>query len=124
MVGHSPENSEWMSDFSRRFALSARQQMVLRMVIGGMALKQMAAELSVSGTTVRRHAQELCRKCGTRGQKELLALIARTLLREVSGTSEGAHDRQGRLAVAFPGARAAALGDGPLLHISGVRTVG
>ena len=71
-------------EFSTRFRLSARQDCVLRMLVGGVAPKQIAANLRLSPSTVRRHAEELYRKCGARNQRELLALLARTLLAERS----------------------------------------
>lgn len=71
-----------VDEFSRRFRLSARQDCVLRMLVGGTAPKQIAASLRLSPSTVRRHAEELYRKCGARSQRELLALLARTLIAE------------------------------------------
>lgn len=68
-----------LGEFSGRFGLTARQSRVLCMLFRGVSPKQIAAELSISYSTARRHAEELYRKCGTRNQRELLALLARTL---------------------------------------------
>ena len=75
--------SAWVSGFSRRFKLSARQEIVLQVLIDGKSVKQMAFELSISEVTARRHAGELYKKCGTRNQRELLALLARMLIQDV-----------------------------------------
>lgn len=72
-----------MSGFSRSFHLSARQETVLRLLIDGVSMKQIAVELSVSQVTTRRHAEELYRKCGARNQREFLALLTRTLIQEL-----------------------------------------
>jgi DNA-binding NarL/FixJ family response regulator len=68
-----------LNEFSRRFGLTARQSCVLRFLFRGVASKEIALALSISHSTARRHAEELYRKCGTRNQRELLALLARTL---------------------------------------------
>jgi DNA-binding NarL/FixJ family response regulator len=79
----SSRSSAWVSEFARSFKLSSRQETVLRRLVDGISVKQMAAELSISAVTARRHAEELCRKCGARNQREVLALLTRTLMDEV-----------------------------------------
>ena len=68
--------------FAKSFGLSARQTCVLRLLVDGVAPKQIAVLLRLSPNTVRRHAEELYRKCGKRNQRELLAFLTRTLMQE------------------------------------------
>ena len=77
------ERSAWVSNFSCRFKLSARQESVLQVMIDGRSFKQIAIELSISEITARRHAELLYKKCGIRNQRELLALLTRTLMQEM-----------------------------------------
>lgn len=79
----STRSSEWVARFSRDFKLSVRQETVLWLLVDGISVKRIAGELSISEITVRRHIEELCKKCGTRNQREVLALLARTLMKEV-----------------------------------------
>jgi DNA-binding CsgD family transcriptional regulator len=53
---------------------------VFAMLVHGIAPKQIAVLLRVSHTTVRRHAEDVYRKCGVRSQRETLALFARTIM--------------------------------------------
>jgi DNA-binding NarL/FixJ family response regulator len=53
---------------------------VFALLVHGVAPKDMAALLRISHTTVRRHAEDVYRKCGVRSQRETLALFARTIM--------------------------------------------
>jgi DNA-binding NarL/FixJ family response regulator len=79
----SSGSSAWVSGFSRSFKLSSRQETVLRFLVDGISIKQIAVELSISKVTARRHAEELYKKCGARNQREVLALLTRTLMAEL-----------------------------------------
>jgi DNA-binding NarL/FixJ family response regulator len=68
------------SDFCRTFKLTPRQTSVLTMLIEGIAPKEMAERLSLSPVTVRRHSEEICRRCGVRNQRELLAFFVRSIM--------------------------------------------
>jgi len=50
------------------------------MLVEGFAPKEIAAWFSISAVTVRRHAEEVYLKCGTRNQRETLALVARAMM--------------------------------------------
>lgn len=67
--------------FSVQYRLSGRQRQVLNMLVAGSSPKEIAKRLALSPITIRRHAEELYRKCGVRCQRELLALIARATVR-------------------------------------------
>lgn len=66
--------------FARRFNLTTRQRDIFAMLIEGLAPKEMAHRLAISHVTVRRHAEEIYRRCGTSNQRETLALFARTVM--------------------------------------------
>jgi DNA-binding NarL/FixJ family response regulator len=66
--------------FCQRFSLTSRQRSVLHMLVSGRSQKEIAVNLSVTPATARRHAQELYRRCGTRSQRELLALVVRAMM--------------------------------------------
>ena len=68
------------SEFCRTFRLTPRQTSILTMLIEGMAPKEMAERLSLSPVTVRRHSEEICRRCGVSNQRELLAFFARSMI--------------------------------------------
>ena len=74
--------------FARRFNLTARQRDVFAMLIEGLAPKEVAHRLAISHVTVRRHAEEIYRRCGTGNQRETLALFARTLLSRQRGGND------------------------------------
>jgi DNA-binding CsgD family transcriptional regulator len=61
-----------------RYQLTPRQRQVLTLLIAGSPPKKIAECLAISAPTMRRHAEELYRKCGVRSQRELLALVARS----------------------------------------------
>jgi DNA-binding NarL/FixJ family response regulator len=50
------------------------------MLIDGIAPKEMAERLSLSHVTVRRHSEEICRRCGVSNQRELLAFLVRSMI--------------------------------------------
>jgi DNA-binding NarL/FixJ family response regulator len=66
--------------FSLQFNLTSRQRDVFTMLVEGVSPKEMAHRLSISHVTVRRHAEELYRRCGTSNQRETLALFARLVM--------------------------------------------
>jgi DNA-binding NarL/FixJ family response regulator len=66
--------------FSRRFRLTSRQEDVFFMLVAGLSPKEIAHELAISPVTVRRHAEEIYRRCGTTNQRETLALLARVVM--------------------------------------------
>jgi DNA-binding NarL/FixJ family response regulator len=68
------------TEFCRTFKLTPRQTSVLGMLIEGMAPKEMAERLALSPVTVRRHSEEMCRRCGVSNQRELLAFFARSII--------------------------------------------
>jgi DNA-binding NarL/FixJ family response regulator len=76
----APSRKDQVSGFSNQYRLSQRQKQVLTMLVGGTAPKDIARRLAISPITIRRHAEEIYRKCGVRCQRELLALIARTTM--------------------------------------------
>ena len=65
--------------FCESHRLSPREREVLDLLIAGRAPKEIASELCVAESTVRFHAVGLYRKCAVRGQREMLALVARVL---------------------------------------------
>jgi DNA-binding NarL/FixJ family response regulator len=60
--------------------LTPAQSRVFALLVGGLAPKDIAQHLRVSHTTVRRHAEDIHRKCGVRSQRETLALFARGIM--------------------------------------------
>jgi len=64
--------------FASRYQLSHRQRQLLSLLVAGSAHKEIAQHLAVSPVTIRRHAEEIYRKCEVRNQRELLALLARS----------------------------------------------
>lgn len=65
--------------FCEEHRLSQREREVLDLLIAGRAPKEIAGELCISASTVRFHAVRLYKKCAVRGQREMLALVARVL---------------------------------------------
>jgi DNA-binding NarL/FixJ family response regulator len=68
------------SEFCLAFKLTPRQTSVFSMLVAGFAPKEIADRHSLSHVTVRRHSEEICRRCGVRNQRELLALFARSVM--------------------------------------------
>jgi DNA-binding CsgD family transcriptional regulator len=59
--------------------LSQREREVLDLLIAGRAPKEIAGDLCIAASTVRFHSVGLYKKCRVRGQREMLALVARVL---------------------------------------------
>jgi DNA-binding CsgD family transcriptional regulator len=74
------ERVDRVAVFSTKFGLTPAQRRVFTMLVEGLAPKEIAAHLRVSHTTVRRHAEDIHRKCGVSSQRETLALFARTMM--------------------------------------------
>jgi DNA-binding CsgD family transcriptional regulator len=74
------ERLDRIAVFSTKFGLTPAQRRVFTMLVEGLAPKEIAAHLRVSHTTVRRHAEDIHRKCGVSSQRETLALFARTMM--------------------------------------------
>jgi DNA-binding NarL/FixJ family response regulator len=62
--------------FATEAGLTARERQIFLLLIEGLSMKQIAADLELRDGTVRRHAQNIHDKCGGRNQRELLALFA------------------------------------------------
>ena len=75
-LGSSPDLLPVFCDAHR---LSQREREVLDLLIAGRAPKEIAGELCIATSTVRFHAVGLYKKCAVRGQREMLALVARVL---------------------------------------------
>lgn len=61
---------------SRRYSLSAREQEVLDLINRGMSNPQIAAELSISENTVKRHVNNLFKKTETQSRHEIMFKIS------------------------------------------------
>lgn len=68
------------ASFMDRYRMTPRQRVVFALLLEGAAPKEIGARLDIAHVTVRRHAQEIYRRCGVQGQRELLAHFANTLL--------------------------------------------
>src|SRR5438552_17663527 len=65
--------------FSRDAGLTQREHEIFVLLVEGVSMKHIAAELALCDATVRRHAQSIQRKCGGRNQRELMALLGHAL---------------------------------------------
>jgi len=72
-------NSDLLPVFCDAHRLSQREREVLDLLIAGRAPKEIADQLCISASTVRFHSVGLYKKCAVRGQREMLALVARVL---------------------------------------------
>ncbi len=75
-----PARPDRVSAFSSKFGLTPAQRRVFAMLVEGLSPKEIAAHLRISHSTVRRHAEDIHRKCGMTSQRETLALFARTTM--------------------------------------------
>jgi DNA-binding CsgD family transcriptional regulator len=75
-------NSDPLPNFCDTYRLSQREREVLNLLIAGRAPKEIADALRIAESTVRFHAVGLYRKCEVRGQREMLAFVARVLRSE------------------------------------------
>ncbi len=87
-----------VAGFSERFRLTPRQDGIFAMLVGGLAPKEIAGRLSLSHITIRRHAEDIYRKCGVRSQREMLALFARTMMLADGPQSDGSEAAGGAAA--------------------------
>ena len=71
--------TDTMGSFAAQERLSPRQRAVLALLIAGFAPKEMETALGIAGPTVRFHAVQLYKRFGVRNQREMLALVARTV---------------------------------------------
>lgn len=72
--GKSGEAKDRDSSFSE-YNLSARETEVARLLLKGMTMRQIAAELSISYSTVNTHCTCIYRKCGINSRTELILLF-------------------------------------------------
>ena len=54
-----------LTKFCDQFKLTPRQRSIFMMILSGLSPKEIASRLSVSHVTIRRHAGEMYRRCGT-----------------------------------------------------------
>ena len=66
-----------VQEFCDHFELSRRQRSIFTMLVAGVSPKEIACRLSLSHVTIRRHAGEIYKRCGTRNFRETLAMYAR-----------------------------------------------
>src|ERR1035438_10697329 len=59
-----------IADFCTRFGLTPRQRAIFALLVEGLAPKEIADRLSISNVTIRRHAEDIDRKCAMRRQRE------------------------------------------------------
>ena len=64
-----------VSDLSKRFGLSDREEEVLQLMVRGVPLAQMEEQLFVARGTIKAHTSHIYRKCGVQGRDELFALL-------------------------------------------------
>lgn len=77
-AGAKTESS--LDEFSRQFSLSGRKREVFEMLVRGLRPKEIATNLELAESTVRRHIQDICDQCGVSTQVGLMALLSRTLM--------------------------------------------
>ncbi len=64
-----------VSDLSKRFGLSDREEEVLQLMVRKVPVAQMEEELFVARGTIKAHTNHIYKKCGVKGKKELFELI-------------------------------------------------
>ncbi len=64
-----------VSDLSKRFGLSDREEEVLQLMVRKVPVAQMEEELFVARGTIKAHTNHIYKKCGVKGRKELFELI-------------------------------------------------
>ena len=69
-----------ISGFAQRFGFTPRQSQVFRLWLEGRTAGDIAAELSLSNSSLRRYSRDIHRKCGVRSERETLALFVRSVL--------------------------------------------
>ncbi len=62
-----------------QYGLTAAQARVAALIMEGLATKSIAYELQISVHTVRRHTEQIFRKCGVRSRLELTARLWRQM---------------------------------------------
>jgi|ERR1017187_2200363 DNA-binding NarL/FixJ family response regulator len=83
-----------IADFCTRFGLTPRQRAIFALLVEGLAPKEIADRLSISNVTIRRHAEDIYRKCAMRSQRETLALFARTVMALDGGEAAAAQQSE------------------------------
>jgi len=68
--------------FARRFRFTKRQSETFDLLYAGIAPKEIAHRLGITEWTVKRHIQDMLRKCHVANKCELVALAGRTLAGE------------------------------------------
>ena len=71
----SRKQNDLNPDLIQKFKLTAKEQKVLRNLIHGMSIKQIAVESFVSENTVKSHLKAIFRKTGTNSQADVIRLI-------------------------------------------------
>jgi LuxR family maltose regulon positive regulatory protein len=79
-IGSREVGTDPVTVFCHAFRLTPRQRTVFALLIDGLSQKSIAVRLSLAPTTIRRHAEDIYRKCGMGNQRETLAFFARTVL--------------------------------------------
>ena len=64
-----------VSDLSKRFGLSDREEEVLQLMVRGVPLAQMEEQLFVARGTIKAHTSHIYRKCNVQGKDELFGLL-------------------------------------------------
>lgn len=74
-----PRRFSERDQFSRKFSFTERELDVVEVVMAGMDIKSMAAELNLSQATIKTHLQHIFNKTGVHSTKELIAVLFREL---------------------------------------------
>jgi DNA-binding NarL/FixJ family response regulator len=72
-LGKDAQPNPWVA-----VGITTREADVLRLVVGGLANKQIAARLKLSPRTVEKHVESLLRKTGARSRTGLVAAASQT----------------------------------------------
>jgi DNA-binding CsgD family transcriptional regulator len=73
-----PVAEQYLGVFALEHRLSPREEEVLGLIHGGMAIPKAAVQLGISPHTVRDHIKHLYRKTGANSRAELLAMLTNT----------------------------------------------
>ena len=86
-----------MSDLSRAYNLSPREEEVLQLLAQRMTVAEIEEALYVSKGTVKAHINHIYRKCGVHSKSELFELlndVEKPLARKKGGPSAAAGDEE------------------------------
>lgn len=75
VVLHSATSRELVETLALHHGLTSREREILRLLVDGLASKQIARELEISLLTVNGHLGSLYRKCGVSGREELFGRL-------------------------------------------------